>query len=81
MSACRSCGAAILWARTKNGKAMPLDAEPTPEGNVVLTGEVVPSARGAVPICEVLAGPDLFGAPLRMPHHATCPQADKWRRR
>ena len=25
---CRSCGAAILWAVTPNGKKMPLDAEP-----------------------------------------------------
>lgn len=37
---CSSCGAAILWAKTPQGKAMPLDAKP--EKRVVLgrqTGE------------------------------------------
>lgn len=33
MSACRSCGAEIIWARTENGKRMPLDAEATHIGD------------------------------------------------
>lgn len=28
METCRSCGAEIVWGRTNNGKAMPIDPEP-----------------------------------------------------
>jgi DNA modification methylase len=34
VTACRSCGAEIRWARTFTGKLMPLDAAPNPAGNV-----------------------------------------------
>lgn len=34
---CASCGAPITWAITPAGKRMPVDAEPTPNGNVELT--------------------------------------------
>ena len=27
MSACKSCGAAIVWVKTKGGKNMPVDAD------------------------------------------------------
>ena len=64
MNACRSCGAEIRWVRTAaNGKAMPLDALPTPAGNV----EITPA--GAV----VHAQATLDGGERWMPHHATCP--------
>jgi hypothetical protein len=33
VSRCRSCGAAIRWATTVNGKRMPVDDEPVPDGN------------------------------------------------
>ncbi len=34
---CRRCGAPVLWAVTaKNGKLMPLDAEPAEHGNVAI---------------------------------------------
>lgn len=33
---CRSCEAEIIWATTAKGKAMPVDAEPCPDGNVGL---------------------------------------------
>jgi hypothetical protein len=71
---CRSCGAAILWARTDRGKSMPVDAEavnPPKTGNIfistkngVLTAKTVPPAPG-----------------LRLPHFVTCPSADRWRKR
>jgi len=28
MANCKSCGAEIEWLKTKNGKSMPVDAEP-----------------------------------------------------
>ena len=42
------CGAAIRWVTTaKNGKRVPLDAEPTPLGNVVMRN--YPVAYGCPP--------------------------------
>lgn len=67
---CRSCGADIIWARTSSGRNIPVDADPTPDGNVELTGTTVVVHPGPVPDLE-----------LRMAHHATCPQAAEWRRR
>ena len=80
VSTCRSCHAPIRWGKTDNGKAIPLDAEPATEGNVILT------TAGAA---HVLAGANLEAArhptagerpELYMPHHATCPHARGWRR-
>ena len=33
---CKSCPAQVIWAVTERGKAMPVDAEPGPGGNVQL---------------------------------------------
>lgn len=78
MTSCRSCGAPIRWARTVGaGKSMPLDAEPSADGNVQLVGP----HEAAV----VLAGLDLYaaqqaGVPLYVSHFATCPHAANHRR-
>lgn len=37
MSQCKSCGAKIIWGKTANGKAVPLDCPP--EKRYVLSGE------------------------------------------
>lgn len=70
LTACRSCGAAIRWARTRAGNLMPLDAHPDPNGNVEIVDGIV----------HVHPQPPLTGETLWMPHHATCPDADTWRR-
>lgn len=73
MATCRACQGSITWARTRNGRGMPLDPIATPEGNVQLV------ATGSAPIfADVLAGERLAearaaGTVLYMPHHATCP--------
>ena len=36
---CSSCGASIIWCKTESGKAMPLDAEPVPDGNIQLDSQ------------------------------------------
>lgn len=63
--ACRSCGAAIIWAKTINGKAIPLDAEPVAGGNVSLHGGV----------CRIV-GEDIG---THVSHFATCPHSKRWR--
>lgn len=85
MSKCRSCGAPIRWAITTGGASMPLDLEPNPDGNVVMTGRSSRSRMGTLsPEVEVIAGAPLPGLEDSrerfMPHHATCPDADEWRR-
>mgnify|MGYP000211004546 CR=1 FL=1 len=72
MSACRSCGAQIVWATTGHGKAMPLDAEPAADGNVRLD-------RGVAVVLGDLERTAHAG-PLYRSHHSTCPQAKDWRR-
>lgn len=76
MPECRSCHAPIVWGVTRNGTPMPLDAEPTPDGNVLLQGKVA-DVLGPL---ELVAH-DREARPLRMPHHATCPDASMWMRR
>lgn len=44
--ACRSCGAPVLWAQTPAGKAMPLNPQPVPNGNVLLVDRQAGRARG-----------------------------------
>lgn len=78
ISTCRSCPAPIVWATTRNGKAMPVDAVPVEDGNVELAPP--PPGRRA-PVATVLTGPSLLGGPLRKSHFATCEQADQWRSR
>lgn len=81
MSVCRgsSCRAEILFAHTGK-KAMPVDPQPHPDGNVRL----IPSTAGdgrTIYRAEVL-GPlevQLADEPLYMPHHATCPDVDDFR--
>jgi hypothetical protein len=72
VSACKSCGAEVLWARTRKGRRMPLDAEPSPDGNI----------RLADGVAEVV-GEDQRGGneDLFLSHFVTCPQAAQHRSR
>lgn len=79
MSECRSCKAPLRWATTEVGrKAMPLDRDPNPDGNVVLVRDRmgidkdnrsrVARVLGPLEVAALDATTDRF-----MPHHATCP--------
>ena len=74
---CRSCGAAIIWAYTRTGKPMPVEAAITtwPDtGNITLHR---PGGPGTKLEAKVMATP----APgLRRSHFVTCPQHREWRR-
>jgi hypothetical protein len=79
VSACRSCRAPIVWARTVNGKRMPVDRDPTPDGNLVLA---VPGVDDTEPYVTVVDPdqPMLDDPPRYRSHYATCPDADRWRK-
>lgn len=65
MSTCRACQAPIIWARTGSNKSIPIDPEPTDNGNVELvngTAKVWGTSHQWPP-----------ETPRYTPHHATCP--------
>lgn len=78
VTSCNSCGARIIWARTSTGRSMPVDAEPTDDGNVELL-PLVHSQRS--PEAIVHPQPPMGAGPLRLSHFASCPHADQWRKR
>jgi hypothetical protein len=75
---CRSCGAPMVFVETTNGRRMPLEPEPSPEGTVAIDedGYAVATRRGGALPANVPAG-----APRYVPHHARCPQGRDWQRR
>lgn len=78
MSACRSCGAEIFWAETAGGKRMPVDADPVPDGNVIVEDRPGDGLRATVlePGALMLDDP---GLPRYVSHFATCPNASQHR--
>jgi hypothetical protein len=70
VSLCKTCGEQIIWCRTETGKRMPLDANPTAEGNLTLnTGELLPTAS------SVGRTGHKPGQLLYKSHFASCKQA------
>jgi hypothetical protein len=77
---CSACHAEIAWAFTPRGKRMPIDADPHPAGNVVVS--VADSGRLE---CRVLSRIEVSLQPddveLYRSHFATCPDAQRFRDR
>lgn len=70
MSACKRCGASILWARTAvNHRMMPIDPGIDPAGNVgvIRRGKTLTDAR-----VITADAPQQPGETPYMPHYATC---------
>lgn len=70
---CRSCGADTFWCKTVAGNSMPVDAEPTPDGNLE-----VRRPPGSSPVALVNPA---FDGPRYKSHFATCPKASSWRKK
>jgi hypothetical protein len=78
---CNHCRAAIVWCTTAAGKAMPVDADPDPNGNILL-GQPGPDGR---PTAGVLGPRQQLGARaggrrLHLHHRLSCPKAHLWAR-
>ncbi len=68
---CSACGAPIIWAKhEKSGKPNPIDADPCPDGNVLLRGDFYM----LVPKAERVDWPKLHKS-----HFSTCPEAQRFR--
>lgn len=75
-----TCGATIRWARTEDGKVIPIDPDPVPGGPLVLT-HLEPGAE-VTRVRHLRRGepdPDP-SVPRYNPHHRTCPDADSFRK-
>lgn len=69
-STCRGCNAAILFVRTVNGKALPVDFEPDPAGNVAVYRDANGIFVGRT-LSKDDPTPSTFERSM-MPHMATC---------
>lgn len=75
-SRCRSCRAEIIWVRSAKTQAlMPLDAEPSEKGNIVLVDGLA-VVRGNGDLFE----PMLAESPRYINHFATCVHAAQHRK-
>ena len=74
-SRCRSCGAPILFAKTKDGKLLPVDAEPVVEGRVF-----VAETEGGPTAYFPPDGVEVPGCTRHDSHFATCKYAAKHRK-
>jgi hypothetical protein len=72
---CRYCPAEIMWAVTENGIRIPLDPSPSPKGNVMLEFQA-----DGTPIATVVDPSKAVGQ-FWIAHFATCPGAQKARRK
>lgn len=70
---CKSCGASIVWALTKDGKHIPIDNQPVKGGNLRMT------SLGREPLTVEVkpVEPEIYGW---VSHFATCPNADEHRK-
>lgn len=67
-SRCRACGAVIRWAKTENGRPIPLDVAPAADGNIVIRPG---------PIAHVLKKSEEPTAATFKAHFATCSKRQK----
>lgn len=83
MSTCQACAAPIRWVITEAGKAMPIDAEPVPDGNIIMTGRTVRTRGGRLtPEVGYLTEGTLFpsDATRYVSHFATCTHPEQFRK-
>ncbi len=70
------CGREIRWAMTEQGRRIPLDYEPDPNGNVIIVNV------GGKHRARILSGRELPAQQQAwMPHHKTCIDSETYRAR
>jgi hypothetical protein len=79
---CRGCGDHIFFARTINDRVIPIDAQPTRNGNL----SVAAAGAHQAPIATVItsgqrAGMQAAGMPVYSSHFQACPKSEEYRRR
>jgi hypothetical protein len=85
---CSSCRGAIMWAWTREGERMPIDAQPSEHGNVLAFRAPDNRRRLVVTVMGTkgdtakrkLAAMRRAGWPTYTHHRVNCPQAEEWAR-
>lgn len=84
MPDCSSCHQRVWWVRSAaTGRAMPLDPDPTADGNVVIergAAVVLPRQRDTGPTLFEQEPPPPDDRPRYTSHFATCPNAASHRK-
>ncbi len=86
---CSTCGSEIEWVVTEKGCRMPVDAAPTPDGNITISMRSGPGQPGTAIYLNAAAKAELSDQarfrgeePLFFKSHfATCPFADQHRKK
>lgn len=84
MSTCRSCGAEIIWVESATThRNMPVDVEPSEQGNIRLKRRApeIPPLAYVIGSTFDLAWLRQENVGLHTSHFVTCPQAPDWRSR
>lgn len=77
---CTSCRAAVVWAVSDAGRAMPVNPKPSDVGNVTLAVHRDRLVGGVLSHSKAVAA-RAHGVPLHTSHFVDCPDADNHRRR
>lgn len=77
---CKACGAQIVWAKTEKGKLIPLDFDIVPYKPVKGGKERIFTMDGKIVAAEYADG-QKDAQQGRVPHWATCPKADQFRKK
>ena len=80
-SRCRGCGAPLTWVGTPKGKYIPCDPPFIPYWKDNKGDTMIVNGNGEVIRCFLEGDPDKVTDAGRMPHWATCPEADMFRRK
>lgn len=78
---CRSCKAPVRWVVGPRGNLMILDADPSDRGTFRLEDVDVAGERVRRAIFVPRPHRAEHAGALYIDHHATCPDAEHWRRR
>ena len=81
---CSSCGAEMIWTLTEKGARMPVDAEPSPAGNLLLDTTLDPPRAKYLRAPEKAARVEDFQsiglvAVFYVSHFSSCPFAGQHR--
>lgn len=75
---CNYCHQPIIWTRTEKDAHMPVDAEPSDSGNVLVRRDAGVTRGIVVGTHNKRAAMRAHGVDLRTHHRMSCPRASEW---
>lgn len=81
MAVCKGCGRPIIWVKTPGGKSMPCDPDLLAYWEKLGATEKIVTTNGEVVSCEFEGDPQAATGYGRIPHWATCPVKDQFKRK